>query len=116
MKPLRVSFVILLAFSAMSVFAADPSLPDLFKRAKEKFAAGDNKGSLSDFELLDTNSAQPGFENDRAKLLPVVTFYRGANMAALGRKAEAKDAFIAYLGFVPTAAIASPLGGSTRSW
>ena len=109
MKQWRVlSCAVLLSFSAVAIFAADPSLPELFKRAKEKFAAGDNKGSLSDFELLDTNSAKPGFENDRAKLLPVVTFYRGANMAALGRKAEAKDAFIAYLGFVPTASIASP--------
>jgi len=109
MKSFRVVlFGVLLAFSAMAAFTADPSLPDLFKRAKEKFSAGDYKASLSDFELLDTNSAQPGFENDRAKLLPVVTFYRGANLAALGRKREAKDAFIAYLGFVPTASIASP--------
>jgi len=109
MKPLRVVFVgVLLAFSAVAAFTADPSLPDLFKRAKERFAAGDYKTSLSDFELLDTNSAQPGYENDRARLLPVVTFYRGANLAAMGRKAEAKDAFVAYLRFVPTAAIASP--------
>ena len=91
-----------------TVLAADPPLPELFKRAKDKFAAGDYKGSLADFELLDTNSAKPGFENDRAKLIPVVTFYRGANLAALGRKNEAKEAFIAYLGYTPTAAIASP--------
>jgi GWxTD domain-containing protein len=109
MKRSRIlSCAVLLSFFTITVLAADPSLPDLFKRAKEKFAAGDYKGSLADFELLDTNSAKPGFENDRAKLLPVVTFYRGANMAALGRKSEAKDAFIAYLGFVPTASIASP--------
>src|SRR3954453_18999510 len=102
MKPFRVLlFAVLLASPAMAAFAADPSLPDLFKQAKERFAAGDHKGSLADFELLDTTSAKPGFENDRAKLLPVVTFYRGANLAALGRKAEAKDAFVAYLGFVP---------------
>jgi len=91
---------------ASSVFAV--SLPELFKRAKDKFAAGDYKGSLADFELLDTTSAQPEFAADRVKLIPVVTFYRGANLAALGRKAEAKEAFIAYLGYAPTAAIASP--------
>jgi GWxTD domain-containing protein len=109
MRRLRVlSCAVLLTFSVASAFAADASLPDIFKRAKDKFAAGDNKGSLADFELLDKTSAQPGFENDRAKLIPVVTFYRGANLAALGRKGEAKDAFAAYLGYVPTAAIASP--------
>jgi GWxTD domain-containing protein len=109
MKRLHVlSCAVVLSFSVASAFAADPSLPELFKRAKDKFAAGDHKGSLADFELLDRNSALTGFENDRAKLIPVVTFYRGANLAALGRKGDAKDAFIAYLAFVPTAAIASP--------
>lgn len=89
-------------------FAADVSLPDLFKRAKDEFAAGSYQRSLTDFDLLDSTSAKPGFENDRAKLLPVITFYRGANLAALGRKDDAKDAFATYLAFVPTAAIASP--------
>jgi GWxTD domain-containing protein len=97
---------ILLFTSAL--FAADPSLPELFKSAKDKFAAADYRGSLADFELLDTNSAKPGFENDRAKLIPVVTFYRGANLAALNRKDEAKEAFISYLTLVPTAAISAP--------
>lgn len=89
-------------------FAADPTLPELFKRAKDAFAAGDFKSSLGYFELLDSESAKPGFEADRAKLLPVVTFYRGANLAALGRKDDAKEAFITFLGFTPNAAIASP--------
>lgn len=91
-----------------TAFAAEASLPELFQRAKAEFASGDYKRSLADFELLDTTSAQPGYAADRAKLIPVVTFYRGANLAALGRKAEAKDAFIAYLGYTPAAAIASP--------
>jgi GWxTD domain-containing protein len=93
---------------ACSAIAADPTLPELFKRAKDKFASGDYKGSLADFELLDRTSAQPQFAADRSKLIPVVTFYRGANLAALGRKAEAKDAFIAYLAYTPAATIASP--------
>jgi GWxTD domain-containing protein len=102
----RILACVALLLIACSAVAA--TLPELFKRAKDKFAAGDYKGSLADFELLDTTSAQPEFAADRAKLIPVVTFYRGANLAALGRKAEAKDAFIAYLGYAPTAAIASP--------
>jgi len=108
MKHVRIVISALLLLSAVAVFAADPTLPELFKRAKDKFASADYRGSLADFELLDANSAKPGFENDRAKLLPVVTFYRGANLAALGRKDEAKEAFVSYLTFVPTAAIASP--------
>jgi GWxTD domain-containing protein len=108
MKNIRIFVTALLLLSSSAAFAADPTLPELFKRAKDKFASADYRGSLADFELLDSKSAQPGFENDRAKLLPVVTFYRGANLAALGRKDEAKDAFVSYLTFVPTAAIASP--------
>src|SRR4051795_11048861 len=108
MKHFRIFCSVSLLLLTGAVFAADPTLPELFKRAKDKFASADYRGSLADFELLDTNSAKAGFENDRAKLLPVVTFYRGANLAALGRKDEAKEAFTSYLTFVPTAAIASP--------
>ncbi len=108
MNRLRVLCCTLLLVSTAAVVAADVTLPELFKRAKDRFAAGDYKGSLADFELLDTTSAEPAHAAGRVKLMPVVTFYRGANLAALGRKAEAKDAFIAYLGYIPTATIASP--------
>ncbi|HXA19336.1 MAG TPA: GWxTD domain-containing protein [Thermoanaerobaculia bacterium] len=104
-RVLSCSSVLLLASAAV---AADLTLPELFKRAKDEFAAGSYQRSLTDFNLLDSTSAKPGFEADRAKLLPVVTFYRGANLAALGRKDDAKEAFVTYLAFVPTAAIASP--------
>jgi GWxTD domain-containing protein len=91
-----------------NAIAADPTLPELFKHAKDTFAAGDYKSSLAYFELLDSKSARPGFEADRAKLIPVITFYRGANLSALGRRDEAREAFIRYLGYTPNAAIASP--------
>jgi GWxTD domain-containing protein len=96
--------LLLVAVSA----AADVSLPDLFKRGKERFTAADYKGSLADFDMLDAASARTGFEADRKKLLPVITFYRGANLAALGKRDEAKEAFITYLTYAPKAAIASP--------
>lgn len=104
----RIMTAVLALFFTTTTFAADPALPALFKQAKDKFMNGDYRGSLADFDTLDTKSAQPGNEADRAKLLPVISFYRGANLAALGRKEEAKEAFITYLGFMPTAAIASP--------
>jgi len=107
MKPLF-SLCAVLLLLAVSALAVDPTLPELFKRAKDEFAAGSYQRSLTDFDLLDTNSAKPGFEADRAKLIPVLTFYRGANLAALGRKDAAKEAFITYLAYMPNAAIASP--------
>jgi hypothetical protein len=73
MKLFRVlccSSVLLLAGAAV---AADLTLPELFKRAKDEFAAGSYQRSLTDFDLLDSTSAKPGFESDRAKFLPVVT-------------------------------------------
>src|SRR5260370_25004642 len=108
MKPFRALCCSSMLLLTGAVFAADIALPDLFKRAKEEFGKGDYQHSLTDFDLLDSTSAKPGFEADRAKLIPVVTFYRGANLAALGRKDDAKEAFITYLGYVPNAAIASP--------
>jgi GWxTD domain-containing protein len=108
MKLFRILCCTSVLLLAGAVFAADLTLPELFKRAKDEFAAGSYQRSLTDFDLLDSTSAKPGFENDRGKLLPVITFYRGANLAALGRKDDAKEAFVTYLAFVPTAAIASP--------
>jgi GWxTD domain-containing protein len=105
MKISRTLIVAALFVITGSAIAADLTLPDLFKRAKDEFAHGDYQHSLADFELLDATSAKPGFEADRAKLIPVVTFYRGANLAALGRKADAKEAFVTYFAYVPNASI-----------
>jgi len=102
------SVLVALVLSTMTAFAAEPTLPELFTRAKNEFGAGDYKASLADFELLDAASRKAGFENDRAKLAPVILFYTGANLAALGRKDEAKDTFNSYLSFMPNASIASP--------
>jgi len=90
----------------LTLFAA--TLPEIFNQAKSEFSAGNYKQSLADFDLLDAESRKPGLEADRAKLAPVILFYRGANLAALGRKDEAKETFIAYLSYTPNASIASP--------
>ena len=87
---------------------ADTTLPDLFRKAKDEFSAGDYKQSLADFDLLDNASRKAGYENDRAKLAPVILFYRGANLAALGKKDDATEVFVSYLLYVPNAVIASP--------
>jgi GWxTD domain-containing protein len=108
MNRMRILCCTTLLLIAASVFAADPSLPQLFKQAKDKFTAGDYKSSLADLDALDAISAEPGHENDRAKLLPVLTFYRGANLAALGQKDEAREAFATFLTISPNGSIASP--------
>lgn len=89
-------------------FAAAATLPELFKQAKDEFSRGEYAKSLADFDALDAASRQPGFEADRAKLAPVILFYRGANLAALGRKDTARDAFTSYLSYMPNAAITNP--------
>lgn len=108
MNRMRILCCTTLFLFAASVFAADPSLPQMFKQAKDKFTAGDYKSSLADLDALDALSAEPGHENDRAKLLPVLTFYRGANLAALGQKDEAREAFASFLTLTPNGSIASP--------
>jgi GWxTD domain-containing protein len=97
---------LLALFVAGSAFAAN--LPELFKQAKDEFARGDFQHSLADFDALDKESQKPGNEADRAKLVGVISFYRGANLAALGKKEEATEAFVTFLGMQPNASITSP--------
>ena len=103
----RISIAICLLLLIVPLCAA-ATLPELFRQAKEEFGRGEYKQSLADFDLLDTTSRKPGFEADRAKLAPAILFYRGANLAALGRKDAAKEAFISYLSYMPNASIATP--------
>jgi GWxTD domain-containing protein len=101
---LRAAFVAVL----VAATASAATLPEMFKQAKDEFVRGEYQKSLADFDALDAASKQPGKEADRAQLVGVILFYRGANLAALGKRAEAKDAFIEYLGMQPNASIASP--------
>ena len=84
------------------------SLPEMFKAAKDEFGHGEYVKSLADFQLLESASRQPGSEADRAKLGPIITFYRAANLGALGRHGESRDLFVAFLTMQPDASITSP--------
>src|SRR5687768_9978018 len=102
MSKISLALILALILALLVVpLGAAATLPEIFKQAKDAFGRGDYKRSLADFELLDSESRKPGFEADRAKLAPVILFYRGANLAALGKKEEAKEAFISYLAFMP---------------
>lgn len=89
----------------LSSFATATTLPELLQRTKEEFRSQKYPQALQTLDELDSESARSGFEKDRALLEPVLAFYRGASLAALGRKEEAKTQFRAFLGFQPNAAL-----------
>jgi GWxTD domain-containing protein len=104
----RLSTLVAVAVILIASVAVAQSLGDLFIRVKTEFSQGDYKASLADVEALDTASQKPGMENDRAKLVAAISFYRAANLAALGRADDAREEFATFLAYSPNTAIASP--------
>lgn len=97
------AFLLTAAFAAaQQEEAPKPSIPDLFQQGKTSFKLGNYKASLETFEKLDQVS-QSASELDRSNLEPVIAFYRAANLAGLGQKDAAKEAFKKYLGLQPNA-------------
>ena len=92
-------------FLGSPVLASAATLPELLQRAKEEFRGQKYAESLSTLDELDAQTRGPGSEKDRAALEPVLAFYRGASLAALGRNEEAKTQFQAFLRFQPNAAL-----------
>jgi GWxTD domain-containing protein len=91
----------LLPVLVSSVLAA--TLPELFQKAKAEFRYGAYAESLKTLESLESESTRPGHEAERASLRPGLSFYRGANLAALGRQEEARKAFEDFLSYQPNA-------------
>ncbi|MEO8430151.1 MAG: GWxTD domain-containing protein [Acidobacteriota bacterium] len=77
--------------------AESPTLSELFQKAKTEFRIASYKSSLDTFAVLEKASLEPGNEASREKLAPIISFYRAANLAALGRAEEAKKEFESYL-------------------
>src|SRR5450631_1699678 len=102
-----VAFSSILVLVATGAIAAD-SVADLFARVKTEFSQGDYKRSLADVDALDKASQAPGAEKDRPKLISAISFYRAANLAALGRADDAKEEFINFLLYSPSVSIKSP--------
>jgi GWxTD domain-containing protein len=82
--------------------APKPSIPELFQKGKTAFKLGNYKASLEAFDKLDELSLAAN-ELDRSKLEPVLAFYRGANLAALGQTEPARAQFEKYLALAPAA-------------
>ena len=79
------------------------TLPELFQKAKEEFKYGSYAASLATLEKLEKESEAPGLEAMRTALKPGLAFYKGANLAALGRTAEARIEFEEFLAYQPGA-------------
>ena len=78
-------------------------LTELFAKAKAQFRGGSYADSLATLEKVDSATRAPGLEAAREKILPAVSFYRGADFAALGRNEEAHREFRIYLESAPAA-------------
>ena len=105
-SPVRLLAAALLAASAWLCLgqAVDPrssALIELFAKAKAQFRGGGYADSLATLEKVDAAMRAPGFESAREKTAPAIAFYRGANLAALGRTEEAKKEFRVYLETAP---------------
>ena len=79
------------------------TLPELFQKAKDQFRYGSYAESLRTLDALESESARPGHEAEQMALRPGLSFYRGANLAALGRSDEARKAFEGFLSYQPNA-------------
>ncbi|HEU5248426.1 MAG TPA: GWxTD domain-containing protein [Thermoanaerobaculia bacterium] len=88
---------------AVSLGAAD--LPKLLQKAKEQFRLAAYADALATLDELEAESQGDGHEKDRAALAPVLAFYRGASLASLDRKDEAREQFETFLAFQPNAAL-----------
>lgn len=93
--------LLVVCYSATAVGAQ--SLADLFQKGKNEFKLGSYRAALQTFEALEQQSRLPGNESSREKLAPIIAFYRGANLAALGEKEAAKKEFLSYLETFPGA-------------
>jgi GWxTD domain-containing protein len=101
-RSLLLAIVLLSAFLADQASAQSP-LNDLFQTGKRQFKMAAYEASLTTFQRLDETSRAPAFEAERVKLEPLIAFYRGANLAALGRVEIAQKEFQKYLESFPTA-------------
>src|SRR5262245_49795464 len=101
--PMRRSFLSLALLFLSSLAFAGNDCVQLFLKAKEQFRMSSYTQSLQTLDKLDDESQQPGNEAYRAQLAPSLAFYRGANLAALGKIEEARPYLEAYLTYQPNA-------------
>ena len=89
--------------SPRTALAQAPTAGKLFQDGKSAFKLASYRLSLDMFRRLEELVSQPGYDETREKLGPLIAFYRGANHAALGEKETARLEFAAYLESFPAA-------------
>jgi GWxTD domain-containing protein len=101
-RPTVLAAICLLFFAALSAAA---SVPELYQKMKSEFARGQYSNALHTIETLDREKERPENQTFREQLGPALAFYRGAILASLGRPAEARTAFVAYISLEPNASV-----------
>jgi len=84
---------VVLLFSA--ALSAD-SLPDLFQKAKAQVKSQSWREALTTLDQLDAESARPGNEAARERLVAAIAFYRGVCEANLDQAAKAEADFATF--------------------
>jgi GWxTD domain-containing protein len=103
-RPVFRCLVVLVGLALVSPgFAQGPTLTDLFQKGKNEFKHANYRASLATFQALEQASLQPENEASREELRPIIAFYRGANLAALGEADAAREEFERYLTVFPAA-------------
>ncbi len=89
--------------AASVCLAAPAQLPQLFQKAKEQFRLASYSEALKTLDEIARLASEPQNERYRTALTPSLAFYRGASLAGLDRKDEARAEFSIYLTFEPNA-------------
>jgi GWxTD domain-containing protein len=87
----------------VSVSLAASTVPQLFQSAKQRFRLAAYADSLKMLDEVARVAGEPENDKYRTTLTPALAFYRGACLAALGRRDEARPEFEIYLTFEPNA-------------
>lgn len=99
----------LLRLAAFPLLVAVPlptsTLSELLQKVKSEFRNGSYPAALDTLAALEAESRKPGVERGREALVPIIAFYRGASLAALGRKDEAIAELQAFLAYQPNASL-----------
>lgn len=102
---MRRRFVSFFFVSGFALCVSASTLPQILQTAKEHYRHGSYTEALATLDRLEDESLKEGHEKDRAKLTPVLAFYRGAAYAALDRGPEARREFETFLAFQPNASL-----------
>jgi GWxTD domain-containing protein len=95
-----------LLFLSLSISALPAAeLPQLFQKAKEQFRLNAYAEALTTLAQVEIETQKPENRGYVASLSPVLAFYRGACLAALGREQDARESFEVFLAFSPNASL-----------